>query len=229
MPHLSAQCCPWNCLSGLTLPTSLCPQPSRAGPCRMCWTTGRASRKQTSCLSSRSHAGCQPGKRQPGSPPSHQAQKCRHHLLGPDQIQCRAACRSPGSHPQRPPWPQPHFRQLKRRPEVLGGVEIGMQRTLGETGGEEHYLLRENCSPATAGPIHHTQTGSSDFSIPGGVQARPEAGGTPRSSLHPAVRTPHQASSLHRAPKATPSCSWGTITVAVWPRSPSSPPHLPLR
>lgn len=109
-----------------------------------------------------------------------------------------------------------------------GGVEIGMQRTLGETGGEKHCLLRENCSPATAGPVHQTQTGSSDFSIPGGVQARPEAGGTRRSSLHPAVRTPHQASSLHRAPKATPSCSWGTITVAVWPQSLSSPPHLPL-
>lgn len=49
---------------------------------------------------------------------------------------------------------------VEARQEVKGRVEIRMQRNLGGTGGEQCLLLRRNCSPATARPIHHRQPGN---------------------------------------------------------------------
>lgn len=50
-------------------------------------------------------------------------------------------------------------------------------------GGEQHVLLlRKNCPTGAAEQIHHRQSGSSELSVLGGVQARTGAGGTPRSS-----------------------------------------------
>lgn len=138
-----------------------------------------------------------------------------------DQNQSHAVSRSPGPACGAHPAPaSPRAEEVRQ--EVQGRAEITVQRTLGGGWrGAAPPPPQEELPEAAAEQTHHSEQAVSAPSLEVYKQDQ-KLEALPSPLLHPAVRTPTQHPLLHRALRATPSCSW--VGCSLPP--PTSPPLL---